>query len=62
MLDPRQDIELADIFLSYASEDRDRIRPLVEALEAHGWSVCWDLEIVTGTSFDASIEKALRPP
>ena len=28
---------MADIFLSYASEDRERVRPLVAALEA-GWS------------------------
>ena len=31
-----------DIFLSYATKDRDRLRPLVKALEAQGWSVFWD--------------------
>ena len=28
---------MADIFLSYAPEDRDRVQPLVEALEGEGW-------------------------
>ena len=28
---------MAHIFLSYASEDRERVRPLVERLEAYGW-------------------------
>ena len=40
---------MADIFVSYASEDRDRILLLVEALESQGWSVWWDRELITGT-------------
>ena len=31
-----------DIFLSYATKDRDRLVSLVKALEAQGWSVFWD--------------------
>ena len=31
-----------DIFLSYATRDRDRLAPLVKALEDQGWSVFWD--------------------
>jgi TolB-like protein/Flp pilus assembly protein TadD len=50
---------MADIFLSYASEDRDRIEPLVEHLASHGWSVWWDRELVAGQSFDEKIEQAL---
>jgi TolB-like protein len=50
---------MADIFVSYASEDRDRILPLVKRLEAAGWSVWWDRELVTGPSFDTKIEEAL---
>lgn len=31
-----------DIFLSYSTKDRERLIPLVEALESCGWSVFWD--------------------
>ncbi|WP_219988589.1 SUMF1/EgtB/PvdO family nonheme iron enzyme [Leucothrix pacifica] len=31
-----------DIFLSYSSQDRDRLTTLVDALEAQGWTVFWD--------------------
>ena len=31
-----------DIFLSYSSKDRERLVPLVNALEAQGWTVFWD--------------------
>ena len=33
---------MADIFISYASEDRDRVIPIVKALEEQGWSLFWD--------------------
>jgi formylglycine-generating enzyme required for sulfatase activity len=33
---------MADIFISYASEDRDRVVPIVKALEEEGWSTFWD--------------------
>ena len=51
---------MTDIFVSYSSRDRDRVRPLVEVLEAQGWSVWWDREIVTGTDFSRSIEAAIE--
>src|SRR4030095_4225067 len=41
---------MSDIFLSYYTEDRDRILPLVQALEKAGWSVFWDRKIRLGTS------------
>jgi TolB-like protein/Tfp pilus assembly protein PilF len=47
---------VADIFVSYASEDRTRVRPLVEALRARGWEVWWDRQIEPGTSYDRTIE------
>ena len=50
---------MADIFVSYASEDRDRIRPLVAEFERHGWSVWWDRALHAGPRFDEEIEKAL---
>lgn len=50
---------MADIFVSYASPDRDRIIPLVQVLEAQGWSVWWDRDLVAGADFDKRIEQAL---
>ena len=50
---------MADIFVSYASNDRDRILPLVKMLEAEGWSVWWDRELVAGPSFEEKIQEAL---
>lgn len=50
---------MADIFISYSSEDRERVIPVVRALEAHGWSVWWDRIIPPGKTFSRVIEEAL---
>ena len=50
---------VSDIFLSYASQDRDRVAPIVSALEGRGFSVWWDRRIDLGTSFDRTIEGEL---
>jgi len=50
---------MADIFLSYASQDRERIFPLVEALTSDGLSVWWDRNIQVGATYDREIESAL---
>lgn len=50
---------MADIFISYASEDRPRAKVLAEALEACGWGVWWDRKIPIGKSFHEVIEKAI---
>lgn len=42
---------MSDIFISYASLDRDRVRPLVNALQKTGWSVFWDRNIPTGKTW-----------
>lgn len=50
---------MADIFVSYAAEDRDRARQLANALEERGWDVWWDREIPLGRLYDDAIEQAL---
>lgn len=39
---------MTDIFLSYASEDRERVRPIVNYLREAGWSVWWDRSVIPG--------------
>ncbi|HUK83229.1 MAG TPA: TIR domain-containing protein [Verrucomicrobiae bacterium] len=51
---------MADIFLSYASEDRERVAALVEAFERQGWSVWWDRNIDAGQHFDSVIEEQIQ--
>ena len=51
---------MSDIFLSYASEDRDRVQPLVRVLEQQGYSVWWDKKIPIGKTFDEVIEEAIE--
>jgi hypothetical protein len=51
---------VAEIFVSYAREDRARVAPLVAALEAQGWSVWWDPAISPGQEFDRLINKELE--
>lgn len=51
---------MSDIFLSYGNEDRERIPPLVAALEAMGWSVFWDRTIPTGQTWWQVIPREIR--
>lgn len=48
-----------NIFISYASEDREQAHLLAEAFAARGWSVWWDRHVVPGEAFDTRIEQAL---
>jgi len=50
---------MADIFISYARADRDKIETLAAALEAEGYSVWWDRHIAGGAEFSEAIEKEL---
>ncbi|MGD8832716.1 MAG: toll/interleukin-1 receptor domain-containing protein, partial [Pseudomonadales bacterium] len=51
---------MADIFVSYAAEDRARIEPLIEALKSEGWSIWWDRELLAGPRFAETIEHELE--
>jgi len=50
---------MADIFISYSSEDRDRVIPIVNGLQKQGWSVWYDRTIPPGKTFDQVIEEAI---
>lgn len=51
---------MADIFISYARQDRTRIERLASALEGEGYSVWWDRHIESGSEFSADIERELE--
>lgn len=50
---------MSDVFVSYKAEDRKRVRPLVAALEADGYSVWWDEQIGGGAAWRQAIETEL---
>jgi formylglycine-generating enzyme required for sulfatase activity len=56
---PKRRMAVTDIFLSYAREDLRRVKPVVDALAAHGWSVWWDPQIQPGQTWDHVIQTAL---
>jgi hypothetical protein len=51
---------MADIFLSYANEDREAARALIALLEAAGWTVWTDRVLRAGSGWDSAREEALR--
>lgn len=51
---------MADVFISYASEDRNRVRPLADALQSRGFKVWWDRSLAAGHDYTAIIERELK--
>jgi len=51
---------MADIFVSYSSEDRDKVSSLVESLEMQNWSVWWDRQITPGEGFADEIDREIQ--
>lgn len=51
---------MSEIFISYASADRDTARALAQFLERQSCSVFWDRTIPPGRTWDEVLEKALR--
>jgi TolB-like protein len=50
---------MANIFVSYARQDKARVAPVVAALERQGWSVWWDPAIIPGQEFDDRIAEEI---
>jgi formylglycine-generating enzyme required for sulfatase activity len=51
---------MADIFISYAREDRAKAQKLAEALDRRGWTVWWDTRLRAGEIWDEVIETQLK--
>jgi hypothetical protein len=51
---------MSDVFVSYASQDRNRILPLIRALERTGWSIFWDRSIPAGQTWREVIGAELQ--
>jgi TolB-like protein/Flp pilus assembly protein TadD len=51
---------MADIFVSYSSEDRDKVKSLVDSLEMQNWSVWWDRQITPGDGFADEIDREIQ--
>ncbi len=50
---------MGDIFVSYSGQDRERIMPLVRALQETGWSVFWNGTIRDLDTSDRSIQSEI---
>ncbi|MDH3446465.1 MAG: toll/interleukin-1 receptor domain-containing protein [Deltaproteobacteria bacterium] len=51
---------MSDIFISYASEDRGRVLPLVQALEKTGWTIFWDRNIPAGKTWHQRMGEEIK--
>ena len=51
---------MSDIFISYASDERDRVQPRIGALERTGWSIFWDRTIPAGKTWRQVIGSEIR--
>jgi hypothetical protein len=50
---------MTDIFFSYSRADRERVRPIRDALVAQGFEVFWDQQVPAGTDWDTWIRQHL---
>jgi hypothetical protein len=50
---------MTDVFISYSSEDRERVRPIHDALVEEGFDVFWDQDVPPGSDWDECIRQHL---
>jgi hypothetical protein len=55
----RQRGVVAELFFSYSAKDRERVRPIYEALAALGFDVSWDQLVPAGGDWDTWIREQL---
>ena len=51
---------MADVFVSYARDDRPIAKELVDKLEAAGFDVWWDYHVYVGDDFRSHINDEIR--
>jgi hypothetical protein len=51
---------MADIFISYAREDREWVEKLANALGTEGYTVWWDFDLLVGKRYRETIETELQ--
>ncbi len=47
---------MADVFISYAREDRQWVEQLARQLQAEGFSVWWDWDLLVGKRYRETID------
>lgn len=50
---------MTDVFFSYSSRDRERVRPVRDALAKQGFEVFWDQQVPAGVNWDTWIRQHL---
>lgn len=50
---------MADVFISYKRERRDHAQRLAVVLEAYGFDVWWDYELIVGPNYTAQLEQQI---
>src|SRR6266511_329029 len=50
---------MTDVFFSYSSADRERVRPIQNELVKQGFDVFWDQQVPTGADWDTWIRQHL---
>ena len=48
---------MTNIFISYSQADREKVETIAHVLEAEGWSVFWDPNLVGGTDYRKALEE-----
>lgn len=51
---------MADVFISYARADTERVEQISNALDGEGFTVWWDTSLKAGETFDTVIESELE--
>src|SRR5688572_1147613 len=51
---------MAEIFISYKREDKKKAALLASKLQASGWEVWWDSDLLGGDDYDTVIERELN--
>ncbi len=51
---------VTDVYFSYSSKDRERVRPVHDALEAAGFDVFWDVHVPTAEDRERLIKLRLE--